>query len=43
MFVLLCENAAMLADGVLYGVFHAEINFAHLKRKQMKEAKTGNQ
>ena len=43
MFVLLCENATILADGVLYGMFYAEINFALLKRKQMKEAKTGNQ
>ena len=43
MFVLLCVNATILADGVLYGVFYAEINFALLKRKQMKEAKTGNQ
>ena len=38
MFVLLCENVAILADGVLYGVFYAEINFAHLKRKQMTES-----
>ena len=42
-FYILCENAAMLADEVLYGVFFAEINFAHLKKKQMKEAKTDNQ
>ena len=43
MFVLLCENATILADGVLYGRFYDEINFALLKRNQMKEAKTGNQ
>ena len=43
MFVLLCVNATILADGVLYGVFYAEINFALFKRKQMKEANTGNQ
>ena len=43
MFVLLCENVTILVDGVLYGVFYAEINFALLKKKQMKEAKTGNQ
>ena len=41
MFVLLCENMTILAYGVLYGMFYAEI--ALLKRKQMKEAKTGNQ
>ena len=33
MFVLLCENASILADGVLYGVFYAEINFTLLKFK----------